>query len=462
MTTATEPSAPLRNPPLILVADDQADVRESLRLLLETEGYAVKSAASPEETLVLARSVPADAVILDLNYRADTTSGEEGLELLSRLRALDAIRPLIVLTGWGTAGLAVEALKRGAQDFLEKPWDNARVLTVVRNLLALAESRRESSRLAAANRELAEAPSAFIGRSRIMGRILEEARHVASSNASILITGASGTGKGLLARWIHDQSPRSGGPFVRVNLGGLVDSLIESELYGHVRGAFTDARSDRVGRFELAHGGTLFLDEIANLSPASQASLLHALEEGRIERVGSAIPVAIDVRIIAATNAEIRQAVGDGRFRSDLLYRLNTIEIELPPLRARGEDIGLLAHHFFAQSARQNGKPLRGISADAQAALERYDWPGNVRELAHVIERAVLLATGEWVEVADLRLAQMPGSEAPGAENLTLEQAERYLVFRALEQCGGEIEAAARKLGVSRSALYRRLAKYRR
>jgi DNA-binding NtrC family response regulator len=446
---------------MILVADDQADVRKSLKLLLEAEGYRVEAAASPEEALDRVRLLLPDAVILDLNYRTDTTSGEEGLELLGQLHDLDPARPIIVLTGWGTTALAIEAMRRGAQDFLEKPWDNTRVVSVIRNQLALARTRRDNRRLVATTRALTEAPPALVGRSRVMQQLLEEAERVAASSATILITGESGTGKGLLARWIHERSLRADGPFVRVNLGGLVDSLIESELYGHVRGAFTDARSERLGRFELANQGTLFLDEIANLSPVSQASLLHALEEGRIERVGSSTPITVDVRILAATNADIRNAVAQGQFRGDLLYRLNTIEITLPPLRERGEDIELLASHFFEEAVRQHGKSLRGMSPAARATLVGYDWPGNVRELGHVLERAVLLASGEWIEPADLRLMPGLGREAPSLENLTLEQAERYLVSQALERSRGDAEAAARQLGVSRSALYRRLAKYR-
>ncbi|MHB1544464.1 MAG: sigma-54-dependent transcriptional regulator [Gammaproteobacteria bacterium] len=445
----------------VLIADDQADVRGALKLLIEGEGYTVVTAASPEEAYLETRRLRPDIVFLDLNYRADTTSGVEGLELLSRLRSLDPDRPLVVLTGWGTAPLAVEAMKRGAQDFLEKPWDNARVLTVLKSQLALARARQKYQRLAAENRSLVEPSSGLLTRSEIMKEILRGAERVAASNAAVLITGESGTGKGLLARWVHEHSPRAGGPFIRVNLGGLVESLIESELFGHVRGAFTDARSERIGRFELAHQGTLFLDEIANLSLASQASLLHVLEEGQIERVGSSKPVAIDVRIVAATNADIRANIKDGRFRADLFYRLNTIEMHLPPLRERCEDIVLLANHYFAETVHRHGKSLSGFSPSALQALGQYDWPGNVRELAHVIERAVLLAGGDCIELPDLRLTSGMAAKSQEIDTLTLEQAERYLVRRALELSQGDADRAARQLGVSRSAFYRRLAKYR-
>ena len=445
----------------VIIVDDQADVRRSLKLLIEGEGYRVVTAASPEEAMVEARRLQPDIVFLDLNYQTDTTSGLEGLELLSRLRALDANRPLVVLTGWGTASLVVEAMRRGAQDFLEKPWDNARVLTVLKNQLTMVRAQEKYRRLAAENRLLLEPPSGLVTRSEVMKEILQSAERVAASNATVLITGESGTGKGLLARWVHAHSPRKDGPFIPVNLGGLVENLLESELFGHVRGAFTDARSERIGRFELAHRGTLFLDEIANLSAASQASLLHALEEGFIERVGSSKPTPVDARIVAATNADIRGQVKDGRFRADLFYRLNTVEIHLPPLRERGEDIVLLANHYFEEAARRHGKELVGFSPEALQALTQYDWPGNVRELAHVVERAVLLAGGRSIEARDLRLTSGVLAGSPEIDALTLEQAERYLVSRALEQCQGDADAAARKLGLSRSAFYRRLSKYR-
>ncbi len=445
----------------VLIVDDQADVRRSLKLLIEGEGYRVVTAASPEEAMVEARRLQPDIVFLDLNYQTDTTSGLEGLELLSRLRALDANRPLVVLTGWGTASLVVEAMRRGAQDFLEKPWDNARVLTVLKNQLTMVRAQEKYRRLAAENRLLLEPPSGLVTRSEVMKEILQSAERVAASNATVLITGESGTGKGLLARWVHAHSPRKDGPFIPVNLGGLVENLLESELFGHVRGAFTDARSERIGRFELAHRGTLFLDEIANLSAASQASLLHALEEGFIERVGSSKPTPVDARIVAATNADIRGQVKDGRFRADLFYRLNTVEIHLPPLRERGEDIVLLANHYFEEAVRRHGKDLVGFSPEALQALTQYDWPGNVRELAHVVERAILLAGGRSIEARDLRLTSGVSAGSPEIDALTLEQAERYLVSRALEQCQGDADAAARKLGLSRSAFYRRLSKYR-
>ena len=450
-----------RNRACVLIVDDQADVRRSLKLLIEGEGYRVVTAASPEEAMVEARRLQPDIVFLDLNYQTDTTSGLEGLELLSRLRALDANRPLVVLTGWGTTSLVVEAMRRGAQDFLEKPWDNARVLTVLKNQLAMVRVQERYQRLAAENRLLLEPPSGLVTRSEVMKEILQSAERVAASHATVLITGESGTGKGLLARWLHEHSSRKDGPFIPVNLGGLVENLLESELFGHVRGAFTDARNERIGRFELAHKGTLFLDEIANLSPASQASLLHALEEGFIERVGSSKPTPVDVRIVAATNADIRAQVKDGRFRADLFYRLNTVEIHLPPLRERGEDIVLLANHYFEEAVRRHGKDLTGFSPGALQALTQYDWPGNVRELAHVVERAVLLAGGRSIEARDLRLTSGVSSGSSEIEALTLEQAERYLVSRALEQCQGDADAAARKLGLSRSAFYRRLSKYR-
>ena len=444
--------------PLILVADDQADVRQALSLLLRDSGYEVATAASPAEVLsVLRQSLP-DLILLDLNYQRDTTSGAEGLALLREIRRLDSELPIIILTGWATVELAVEAMRLGAQDFLEKPWENARVRSLVANHLTLASTRAQLKQLAEI-RQAEGAEDEPVFQSRGMREVMDVAARVAASAAPVLLTGESGTGKGLLARWIHQHSARKMGPFVSVNLGGLAETLFESELFGHVKGAFTDARSDRDGRFEIARGGTLFLDEISNITPPQQARLLHVLEEGRYERVGETASRTTDARILAATNADIHKLMREGRFREDLYFRLNTVEIALPPLRTRRDDIVLLAGHYLARYARQHVRPPLMLSDSARRALEAYDWPGNVRELAHVMERAVLLAKGEEVQAADLRLAG--GGTAERLDNLTLVQAERYVIRRALESCGGDVNAAAVKLGVSRSSLYRRLEKLR-
>ena len=445
--------------PLILIADDHADVRQALSLLLRESGYEVATAASPAEALSALRQSPPDLVLLDLNYQRDTTSGAEGLALLRKIRAQHRELPVVILTGWATVSLAVEAMQLGAQDFLEKPWENARVRSITAHHLASARARAEVRRLGDEGRLTDGEEDGPVYRSRSMQELLAVAGRVAASEVPVLLTGESGTGKSLLARWIHRHSPRSKGPFVGVNLGGLAETLFESEIFGHVKGAFTDARTDRVGRIERASGGTLFLDEISNITPTQQARLLHVLEERTFERVGEAVSRPADARILAATNADVRQLIRDGRFREDLYFRLNTVEIALPPLRARRDDIQLLAAYYLTRYAKESGREPLTLTDGASRALESHDWPGNVRELAHVMQRAVLLAKDDAVEVADLRLGEREAAET--LDNLTLEQAERYVIQRALESCGGDVTAAAVKLGMSRSALYRRLEKIR-
>ncbi len=441
----------------ILIADDQPDVREALALFLSGEGYAVETAASPAEVLTALEQSGSVALILDLNFHTDTTSGREGLALLKEIRARDADLPVIVLTGWGNVELAVQAMRAGANDFLEKPWENARLLSVLRNQVTLANMRAENRHLRA------EAPpqpeSAIIFRSRAMQNVMGLVNKVAESNVGVLITGESGTGKGVVAREIHRRSHRSEAPFVHVNLGALPETLLENELFGHARGAFTDARTDQAGRFELADGGTLFLDEISNTTAAAQARLLTVLESHAVERLGETRPRRVDVRIVAATNADIAGRIKTGKFREDLFYRLNTVEIHLPPLRERIDDIPLLANHFLAQFARRHDKAVERFDDAADEALMSYDWPGNIRELAHVIERAVLLSEGARIAPADLRLPTT--SRELSLETMSLEQAERYLLRCALDHAGGDAEIAARRLGISRSAFYRRLAKHR-
>jgi DNA-binding NtrC family response regulator len=445
--------------PLILVADDYADVRRALALLLRGAGYEVVTAASPAEALSALRQSPPNLVLLDLNYQRDTTSGGEGLQLLRAIREQHRDLPVVVLTGWATVSLAVAAMQLGAQDFLEKPWENARVRAIVAHHLACARDRAEVRRLENEGRLAGGDEDGPVYRSRAMEEVLAVAGRVATAEVPVLLTGESGTGKSLIARWIHRHSPRSRGPFVSVNLGGLAETLFESEIFGHVRGAFTDARNDHIGRIERASGGTLFLDEISNITPAQQARLLHVLEDRTFERLGEAIPRPVDARILAATNAEVQQLIRDGRFREDLYFRLNTVEIALPPLRARRDDIPLLAAYYLARYAKESGRQPLALTDGASRALESHDWPGNVRELAHVMQRAVLLTKDDAVEVSDLRLGE--GDATATLENLTLEQAERYVIQRALESCGGDVAVAAMKLGMSRSALYRRLEKIR-
>jgi DNA-binding NtrC family response regulator len=430
------------SPPIahVLVADDQPDVREALRLLLKGEGYAIESVASPAAVLSAVRASDFDAVLLDLNYARDTTTGREGLELVSQLQALDATLPTVVMTAWGSVEKAVEAMRRGARDFIEKPWDNNRLLATLRTQVELGRALRSTRRLESENRLLRrEGAPELIAQSAYMRPVLQLMDRVASSDANVLISGEHGTGKEVVAQWLHAASPRAARPMVAVNLGGLAEGLFESEMFGHVKGAFTDARTDRIGRFELAEGGTLLLDEIGTLAPRQQAKLLRVLETGEVERVGA--------------------EVAGGRFREDLLFRLNTIEIRLPPLRERQEDIPALAEHFLRRYAARYRKAIVGLEPDAVQALEEHSWPGNVRELDHTMERAVLLTQGGQVRAADLGLRLTPGA-APRLEDLPLEEVERLLIRKALERHGGNVSHAAKALGLSRSALYRRLQHY--
>jgi DNA-binding NtrC family response regulator len=443
----------------VLVADDQKDVLEALRLLLKSENTGVETASSPAGALAALEARDFDAVLIDLNYARDTTSGAEGLDLLARIRDLDPHLPVLVMTAWGTVDLAVEAMRRGARDFVQKPWDNARLLATLRTQIALGRALRQGERLEAENRLLRhEGQLAMIADAPAMRPVLEVIARVGPSDANVLVTGENGSGKAVVARALHAASPRSSRPFVTLNAGGISEGVFESELFGHVKGAFTDARADRVGRFELAHGGTLFLDEIGNVPPSQQAKLLRVLETGEFERVGSSRTIRADVRILSATNADLGVEVASGRFRRDLLFRLNTIEVAVPPLRERREDIPALAGHFLTAHARRYRKPIGGFEAGALDALLAHPWPGNVRELDHAVERAVLMASGERIRAADLALRR--GGEGPRLDELSLEEVEAVLVRKAMERFGGNVSHAARALGLSRSALYRRLEKH--
>jgi DNA-binding NtrC family response regulator len=446
----------------VLVADDQPDVLQALRLLLKAEGCEIETATSPAGVLAAVESRDFDVAIIDLNYTRDTTSGIEGLSLLSKLQALDTPMPVVVMTAWGTVDLAVEAMRRGARDFIQKPWDNERVLAVVRTQVELARALRRSQRLEAENRVLrnegASRPT-LIAESAAMRPVLELISRVGPADANVLITGENGTGKGTTAQALHAVSSRASRPLVTVNAGGLSEGLFESELFGHVKGAFTDAKSDRVGRFELAEGGTLFLDEIANISLNLQAKLLRVLETGEFERVGSSRTRRANVRIISATNADLNAEVAAGRFRQDLLFRLNTIEIPMPPLRDRREDIPLLARHFLAQHTQRYRKRVTGFDATAMQLLLDHAWPGNVRELDHAVERAVLMAQGEQVQARDLGL-RASKEAAARIEDMSLEDVEGFLIKKALARYEGNVSQAAKALGLSRSALYRRLQRF--
>jgi DNA-binding NtrC family response regulator len=444
----------------LLVADDDPSILEALRLLLRGEGYQVETAASPGGVLSAVETRDFDALLMDMNYTRDTTGGIEGLDLLSRLQSLDAALPVLVMTAWGSIEGAVEAMRRGARDYIEKPWDNARLLQQLRTQIELGRAIRMSQRLESENRTLRkDGTLELIATSPAMQPVLRLMARVGPSDANALITGEHGTGKEVVAHWLHAASARAGRTLVTVNLGGLAEGVFESELFGHNKGAFTDAKTDRVGRFEIADGGTLFLDEIANLTLSQQAKLLRVLQTGELERVGSSKTRKVDVRVLSATNADIAGEVTTGKFREDLLFRINTIEIRLPPLRERRDDIPLLAAHFLGEYATRYRKPLNKFHADAVRALLGYGWPGNVRELAHAVERAVLLAEGDTVRTVDLNL-RPPGDAPARLEDMGLEEVERVLIQKALARAGGNVSTAAKALGLSRSALYRRLERH--
>ena len=443
--------------PRILIADDQRDVLEALKLLLKAEGYDVETATSPRGVLSALDARDFDALLIDMNYTRDTTSGAEGFDLLARLQTLDRAPPVVVMTAWGSVDGAVEAMRRGARDYIEKPWDNRRLLATLRTQVELGRALRKSRQLELENRALRkEGFPELIAVSPAMQPVLRLMERVGPSDANVLVLGEHGAGKEVVARWLHAASQRADRPLIAINVGGIPDGLFESELFGHVKGAFTDAKADRIGRFELADGGTLFLDEIANLPLAQQAKLLRVLETGEVERVGSSRARRVDARLISATNADPHAEVRAGRFREDLLFRLNTVAIHIPPLRDRCEDVPLLASHFLRRYAQRYRKPAQSFAPDAMEALLRHAWPGNVRELDHAVERAVLMAEGDSIQARDLALGA-PTDGAAALEQMSLEEVEQVLVRKALARAGGNVSEAAKALGLSRSALYRRL-----
>jgi DNA-binding NtrC family response regulator len=446
--------------PRILIADDQADVLTALRLLLKSEGFDVVVARSPSQTLERLESVACDLILVDMNYARDTTSGAEGLQLIERIGEVSPGTPTVVMTAWATIDLAVEAVRRGARDFVQKPWDNRRLLATLHTQLELSRALASQRRLENENRFLAaRAPTMLVAHSQAMRTLLELVERIGPSDANVLITGEHGTGKGVIAREVHARSSRSARPLLTVNVGALAEGLFESELFGHVAGAFTDARLDREGRFALADGGTLFLDEIGNLPHGLQAKLLRAIETGEFESVGSSLTRRVNVRLLSATNAELASDVRSGAFREDLYYRLNTVELRLPPLRERREDIVPLAEHFLATNAVRYGRASLAFSPAATQTLVQYAWPGNVRQLEHSVERAVLLARGDEIAAADLGLSTSRGG-GRSLDDMTLEEVEQALIRKALVRSEGKVGEAAAALGLSRSALYRRLVKY--
>lgn len=450
----------------ILVVDDDIDVVSALRYLLETEGYKVTTANSPVDALSALRQGQHAAILMDLNYSKDTTSGQEGLDLIAKISEFDPLLPIIAMTAWGSIETAVSAMQAGAGDFIQKPWENARLLSVLSNQLQLSSAQRTSAKLQQENQilrqELGNEEHQHISKSPKMLELMESLRQVASSDANLLLVGENGTGKSFLVNQIHLHSQRKDGPLIKLNMGSITETLFESEMFGHVKGAFTDARETRMGRFELAESGTLFLDEIGNTPYSQQSKLLRVLEDRRFEKVGASKTQLADVRLVCATNCDLEAAIAKDEFRKDLYYRVNTITIEIPPLRERVEDIPSLAKFFLATHTQKYNKKNLYFAPAVIAALLSYNWPGNVRELSNVIERATLLAQDE-ITVGHLGLASDPLSPedtSSSEKHLTLEQVERKTILHRLKLYDGKNQQVADTLGLSKSAFYRHLKKH--
>lgn len=450
----------------ILIVDDDEDVLWAVKMLLKRQGWDVSTEQDPRRIPFLVSQQGFDLILLDMNFREDTTSGKEGFEWLSKILEIDPQAVVIMITAYGDVDTAVQALKAGATDFILKPWENEKLIATVQAALKLRDSYRKVEQLERKNEQLTgiinRAEVEMLGNSPAMEKVRALIDKVAATDANVLILGENGTGKQLVAKMIHRKSKRASQPFISVDMGAVSETLFESELFGHKKGAFTDAKQDRVGQMELAQGGTLFLDEIGNLPLSLQAKLLTVLQDRRIRRVGSNEWTSIDVRLICATNMPLHEMVKEGTFRQDLLYRINTVEIYLPPLRERNEDIPLLAEHFLKRFAQKYRKEVRHLSAEALKTLVAYAWPGNIRELEHAIERAVIMADKSTLGSDDFAFLQKtaPTASLPGDLPLNLEELERQAIEKALKKHQGNVSRAAKELGITRAALYRRMEKY--
>jgi len=458
----------------ILVVDDDNGVLSALKMLLKSENFSAVTASSPELALAALSRQDFNLILMDLNYSLDTTSGEEGLKLIAAIRELDELVPIVVMTGWGTIEVAVSTMQNGANDFIQKPWENDRLLAIIHNQIQLADSQKQSQKLSQQNQLLqqqVEQNSEVVAESSAIKQVLETLKQVAKSDVSVLLTGENGTGKSMFARYIHQLSARKNAPQISVNMGAVTESLFESEMFGHAKGAFTDAKSTRIGRFELADQGTLFLDEIANTPYSQQAKLLRVLEDSQFEKVGASKTQTVNIRLISATNADLENAVAGGEFRKDLYYRINTIEIEIPPLRNRLDDILPLANAFLKNVATKYSQTVLTIDRLAEQALKSYSWPGNVRELGHVMERAQILSQGDCIQVKDLGLNNLSELTAPEKslnsgnqlieknELRSMDEIEAEVIDKRMAYFEGNALKAAESLGLSRSAFYRRLDK---
>ena len=445
---------------MILVIDDDSAIRTSLSFMLKRAKYDVQAVSSPKEAIAIVRSVAPELILMDMNFSL-TTTGDEGITLLKQVKIFQPETPVILMTAWGSIQLAVKGMQAGAFDFITKPWNNAALMHQIETALALNNKKKEE--------ELKKEEEGKFDRSHIVGKskalmdVLATIERISKTNASVLITGESGTGKELIAEAVHRNSPRAKKPFVKVNLGGISQSLFESEMFGHKKGAFTDASSDRVGRFELADKGTIFLDEIGDLDLSCQVKLLRVLQEQTFEVLGDSRPRKVDIRVVSATNANLRQMVQEHTFREDLFYRINLITVHLPALRERRDDIPLLARHFADQQCQQNGLPKVDFTPEAMKYLQGLPYPGNIRELKNLVERTLLVSGKETLDVDDFKAQNPHSAEAipsQSLDNLTLDELERQRILQALEQYGNNLTQVATSLGLSRPALYRRLEKH--
>jgi len=454
----------MKTPPgKILIIDDDRDILLTARVVLKKQFGIIHTETNPEKILRKLDEDDFDVILLDMNFSAGLTSGREGLKWLREIRAKDAGAHVVMMTAYGDIDLAVKAMKEGAADFIVKPWDNQKLMATMINAFRLSQSRKEISELKKREElllhDIDQDYSEMIGDSRPMREVLEAISKVARTEANVLILGENGTGKELVARALHRESERAGNIFVSVDLGAIPETLFESELFGHVKGAYTDAREDRIGRFELASGGTLFLDEIGNLSMAMQSKILSSIEKRMINRVGSSKETAIDIRLICATNMSLHRMIREKTFREDLLYRINTVEINLPPLRERKDDIPLLSGHYTALFGKKYNKPAIRLHSDAMKKLTAYTWPGNIRELKHIIERAVILAESSLLKPADFLLSQET-TVAADADGYRMENVEKNTIVKALNKNRFNISRAAEELGWARTTLYRKMTKY--
>ena len=446
----------------ILIVDDNEDVLFALNLLLEPHVEKVKVTTQPSRIEHFMQTYEPDVILLDMNFSRDAISGQEGFDCLEQILGLDPEAVVLFMTAYADTEKAVRAIKAGATDFIPKPWEKVKLLATLSSAIKLRQSRREVKQLQARVEALSgqdkEVPL-MIGQSKAMQEVFMTIRRLSDTDANILILGENGTGKDLVARSLRFFSPRQQGPFITIDLGSVPESLFESELFGYEKGAFTDARKSKAGRMEVASGGTLFLDEIGNLSMAMQSKLLTAIEKKRITRLGSTKNIPIDVRFVCATNANIRQMIEEGNFRQDLLYRINTVEIQIPPLRERGEDVLLLADHFLKKYAHKYKKEIQGLTRETKQKLMRYQWPGNVRELQHAMERAVILSQSAWLRPNDFILTPQSEKKNELEEVLNLEELELRAIKKALKRCAGNVSEAAELLGITRYALYRKMSK---